>query len=167
MIYCPSVNIISLTSLLLTVPILYVNLVNIQRANNAWYVRKDLRPRPPQKSRSPCPGNVPLFDGESYKGYRVSIRLVRESLEEYEPARIESPENVYSFMHNLQHSDRERFYSLFLDSKNTVVNCEEISSGSISSTIIHPREVFKSALLCSCNSLLVVHNHPVETQSPH
>lgn len=101
-----------------------------------------------------------LFDGSAYKGYRVSIRLERAGLEDYEPVRIKGPEDVYRFMSDLKDSDRERFYSLFLDPKNTVINCEEVSSGSPNSAIVHPREVFKSALLCSCSSIIVVHNHP-------
>lgn len=90
-----------------------------------------------------------LFDGSAHRGYRVSVRLEREGLEEYEPVRIEGPEDVYKFMSDLKDSDRERFYSLFLDGRNTVISCEEISCGSPNSTIVHPREVFKSAFLCS------------------
>jgi DNA repair protein RadC len=107
-----------------------------------------------------------LFDGSAYKGYRVSIKLVRESLEEYEPVRLEGPEDVYSFMKELQDSDRERFYSLFLDGRNTVISCEEVSSGSPNTTIVHPREVFKSAFLCSSTAVIFVHNHPSGDPEP-
>ena len=107
-----------------------------------------------------------LFDGSAYKGYRVSIRLVREGLEEYEPVRLETPEDVYRFMSELKDCDRERFYSLFFDNRNAVVSCEEISSGSPTSTICHPREVFKSALLCSSTAVIFVHNHPSGDPEP-
>lgn len=107
-----------------------------------------------------------LFDGSDYKGYRVSIKLIREGLEEYEPVRLEGPEDVYNFMKELQDSDREKFYSLFLDGRHNVISCEEISSGSPNSTIVHPREVFKSAFLCSSTAVIFVHNHPSGAPEP-
>jgi len=100
------------------------------------------------------------FDGAFYKGYRVSIKLVRENLDEYEPYRIEKPEDVYRFMQDLENSDRERYYTIFLDVKNQVLGCEEVSVGTLDRAYVHPREVFKSAILCSCASIILVHNHP-------
>ena len=69
-------------------------------------------------------------------------------------------------MKELKESDREKFYSLFLDGRNTVISCEEISSGSPNSTIVHPREVFKSAFLCSSTAVIFVHNHPSGAPEP-
>lgn len=106
------------------------------------------------------------FDGEAYKGYRVSIRLVKENLAEYEPVRLTNPGDVYRFMKDLKHSDRERFYSLLLDTRNAIVNCEEVSCGSVSASMVHPREVFKSALVSSCAGIILVHNHPSGIPDP-
>jgi len=100
-----------------------------------------------------------FFDGESYKGYRVSIRLVREGLEEFEPFNVRSPDDVYRFMGDLKHSDRERCYSLFLDVSSAVVGCEEVSCGTAVQSLVSPREVFKAALLCSAHGIIFVHNH--------
>jgi DNA repair protein RadC len=79
---------------------------------------------------------------------------------------IKSPEDVYGFMRDLRESDRERFYSLHLDARNAIVNCEEVSSGSVNTAMVHPREVFKSALLSSCTSIILVHNHPSGSPEP-
>jgi DNA repair protein RadC len=106
------------------------------------------------------------FQGDSSRGYKVSIRLVKENLAEYEPARVSNPGDVYAFMSDLKNSDRERFYSLLLDSRNAIVNCEEVSSGSVNQAQVHPREVFKSALLSSCASVILVHNHPSGIPDP-
>jgi DNA repair protein RadC len=107
-----------------------------------------------------------LFDGQSYKGYRVSVKLVREGRRRHKPAMISRPEDVYDFMSSLKDSGRERFYSLHLDSRNNVLNCEEVACGSISSIAVYPREVFKSAILSSSKSLILVHNHPSGDPSP-
>lgn len=106
------------------------------------------------------------FDGNSYEGYKVSLKLVREGQGEYSPVRLSQPKDVYEFMEDLKDCDRERFYSVFLNTKNEVINCEEVSSGSATSALVHPREVFKSALLCSCSALILVHNHPSGDSSP-
>ena len=91
---------------------------------------------------------------------------MRENKKGYEAVHIHNPREVYEFMKNLRHSDRERFYSLSLDAKNKVVNCEEVSCGSASSTSAHPREVFKSAILSSSISVILVHNHPSGDPTP-
>jgi len=62
--------------------------------------------------------------------------------------------------------DRERFYSICLDSKNQIVHCEEISLGTPSNTIAHPREIFKSAVLSSSSGIILTHNHPSGNPSP-
>jgi DNA repair protein RadC len=80
--------------------------------------------------------------------------------------RLEEPGDVYKFMSDLQDSDRERFYSVFLDGRHNVISCEEVSCGTSTSSIVHPREVFKSALLCSCNSIILVHNYPSSDPEP-
>jgi hypothetical protein len=45
------------------------------------------------------------FNGESYKGYKVSVKLVREGLKDHESAKITNPKDVYDFMRDLGHSD--------------------------------------------------------------
>lgn len=106
------------------------------------------------------------FKGDSHREYKASIRLVKENLADYEPVRVSNPGDVYTFMSDLKHSDRERFYSLLLDTRNAIVNCEEVSCGSSERLLAHPREVFKSALLSSCTSVILVHNHPSGIPDP-
>lgn len=101
-----------------------------------------------------------FFNGKEYIGYKISLRIVREGVNDYSPLVLTGPEDVYNFMKDIGNFDRERFYSICLDSKNQVVHCEEISSGTPSFTIAHPREIFKSAILSSSSSLIIAHNHP-------
>jgi len=55
---------------------------------------------------------------------------------------------------------KEHFYALLLDSKNRVIKEELISVGTLNSSLVHPREVFKSAIKESANAIILVHNHP-------
>lgn len=106
------------------------------------------------------------FNGNSYAGCTVSVKLVRKGYGRYEPREIKSPEDVYGFMRDLAESDRERFYSFHLDNRNSVVWCEEVSCGSARSSLVHPRELFESAILSSSKSVIIVYNHPSGNPEP-
>jgi DNA repair protein RadC len=60
----------------------------------------------------------------------------------------------------LAHLDREHFVVLLLDTKNRVIASPTISVGTLSSSLLHPREVFKPAVKASAASVVLVHNHP-------
>lgn len=102
----------------------------------------------------------------TYRGYRVSVRLIREGRRRYEPRRITGPEDVYRFLKDLENLDREVFYVLHLDGKHQIVSCEEVSRGSASGSLVHPREVYKAAILSSSNAVIVAHNHPSGDPTP-
>ena len=56
--------------------------------------------------------------------------------------------------------DREHFVVLHLNARNRVVAAETVSIGSLVSSIVHPREVFKAAILNNAASVICGHNHP-------
>lgn len=91
-----------------------------------------------------------------------SVKLVREDHPEYNRV-ITCSDDVYRLIEgNLRLSERaeEYVYVLCLDTKNHVAGIHEISHGSLSYSIVQPREVFKCALLNNAYSILLVHNHP-------
>lgn len=70
-------------------------------------------------------------------------------------------------MHSrLKDADREHVYALLLDTKNRLISAELISIGSLSASIIHPREVLKPAILASAAGIILVHNHPTGDPTP-
>ncbi|MBN2565972.1 MAG: DNA repair protein RadC [Candidatus Eisenbacteria bacterium] len=105
------------------------------------------------------------FEGGTYRGYRVYIRLVRNS-RRYRPRQLCGPHEVYHFMRDLQSLDREVFYCLHLDARNQLVSCEEVSKGTANASLVAPREVYKAAILSSANSIIVAHNHPSGDPTP-
>lgn len=62
--------------------------------------------------------------------------------------------------------DREHFRVLLLDTKNQLVGMEDISVGSLSQSLVHPRELFKAAIRRSAAGVVVVHNHPSGDATP-
>ena len=94
----------------------------------------------------------------------VSVKLVKESSLLYKERNIRSPEDAYKLMkHFLGDLDREAFIVISLVVKNSPLCINICNVGSLNASIVHPREVMKSANLSNAASIVVGHNHPVET----
>ena len=64
------------------------------------------------------------------------------------------------FMEKLRYKKKEHFESLLLSAKGDIISIEHISVGELSSTVVHPREVFSMAVRKSAAAIVFVHNHP-------
>ncbi len=74
---------------------------------------------------------------------------------------ISSPADVDRLLRGrLHHQDREHFVCVLLDTKNNVIASPTISVGTLSSSLVHPREVFKPAIRASAAGIVLAHNHP-------
>jgi DNA repair protein RadC len=81
--------------------------------------------------------------------------------------KIESPYDVYQLMHaSLSHLEQEHFMCLYLNTKSELIKKETIFVGTINQTLIHPREIFRTAIKISCSSVIFIHNHPSGDSSP-
>ena len=91
----------------------------------------------------------------------VSLKLVKESSVLYETRKISNPYDAYRLIKNfLVDSDREKFVVVCLDTKNQPVSIEVVSIGTVNSSMVHPREVFKAAVLSNASKIICFHNHP-------
>lgn len=96
----------------------------------------------------------------------VGIKQVKESSFTYKTS-IKSPNDVEAVIKEfLKDRDREYFIVLCLNTKGYVNNLSVISIGSLSSTIVTPREVFKVAILSNAASIIIAHNHPSGIVAP-
>ncbi len=74
---------------------------------------------------------------------------------------VKTPEDVAGLVRSrLRGKKKEYFLALLLDTRNQLIKVSEISVGSLDSSIVHPREVFKEAISASAASVIFVHNHP-------
>jgi DNA repair protein RadC len=86
---------------------------------------------------------------------------------EHERPRITSTDDVVVMVSpRLRHLKQEQFLTVLLDSKGKVIKCKTISVGSLDSALVHPRDVFRPAIVHSASSLIVVHNHPSGDPTP-
>jgi DNA repair protein RadC len=80
---------------------------------------------------------------------------------------LHSPRSVHRiFAALIGDSDRERFWALALDSKHSVIAAYEVSVGTLTTSLVHPREVFGPALRMGAAAVVVAHNHPSGDPSP-
>lgn len=81
--------------------------------------------------------------------------------------RVDGPGDVQKLLAPLlKRADREHFYVVLLSTKNHVLGVELVSVGSLSASIVHPREVFKPAIQKSAAAIVVAHNHPSGVADP-
>jgi DNA repair protein RadC len=118
-----------------------------------------------------------LFRGTGHEDpHSVRLKIIRpvfesiavnEAAEAYltgEP--LNCAQSIFDSFKFLQQEAKEHFLALHLDSKNQLLCIDLISSGSLSASIVHPREVYKSVLLSSAASLILIHNHPSGNSTP-
>ncbi|MGE0912038.1 RadC family protein [Bacillus atrophaeus] len=80
---------------------------------------------------------------------------------------VRSPEDGANFvMEDMRFLTQEHFVCLYLNTKNEVIHKRTIFIGSLNSSIVHPREVFKEAFKRSAASFICIHNHPSGDPTP-
>ena len=100
----------------------------------------------------------------THKFYHV--KLVREGRPTYSEAITSPLDAVAFFQKRIGNSTQEHFAALFLNARNVPVGWREISRGSVSSSIVHPRECFLPAIKLAASSIILAHNHPSADLSP-
>lgn len=96
------------------------------------------------------------------------VALVRDEAVPYESptVTISSPDDVARACADLRAADREHFVVLMLNTKNGLIGRTQVSQGSLNASIVHPREVFKPAIVANAASVVLVHNHPSGQPQP-
>lgn len=80
---------------------------------------------------------------------------------------LESSESVAKlFMEKLRYEKKEHFKSILVNTKGGIITIDDVSVGELSSTVVHPREVFTMAVRKSASAIIFVHNHPSGDPTP-
>lgn len=90
----------------------------------------------------------------------VNIRLVKEP-SIYSDKILDSPQAVVELMaKELAQYDREVLCILNMKTDGQVINMNIVSVGTVNSSLVNPREVFKSSILSNASGIIAIHNHP-------
>ncbi len=97
--------------------------------------------------------------------HEVARRFLRERLREKD--KIECAKDVVDYLcHWLAFKDRESFVVIYLDTRNGVIDIEELFLGTVDASAVYPREVLRQALLKNATGLILIHNHPSGSLEP-
>ena len=88
-------------------------------------------------------------------------------IKEKDRIKLNSSKVIFNYFKDLFINEKqENFYAIYLDSKSKLISYRLLFKGTINSSCVHPREVFKYAFLESAYSIIVMHNHPSGDPSP-
>ncbi|MBN2489668.1 MAG: JAB domain-containing protein, partial [Planctomycetes bacterium] len=100
-----------------------------------------------------------------FQAFRVRLLLVRDGSPRTYPA-FTSSAAVHRMFHALGSLDRELFLSLLLDTKQRLTGVGLVSVGTLDASLVHPREVYKPAVVGNAAAVICLHNHPSGDPSP-
>ena len=104
-----------------------------------------------EKITKPKQASVPIY----------KVTLVKEGRVPCYDQQIRSSADASALLHTyLADVDREHFVTILINQKNRVLGVNTVSIGSLTASIVHPREVYKSAILSNAASIICGHNHP-------
>lgn len=83
-----------------------------------------------------------------------------------EQPQVDVPEDLYGLLEYLRTDKQERFVAVLLDAKNKVIRVAEVHVGTLTMSLVGPREVFRVAIREGASSLIVAHNHPSGDPTP-
>jgi len=96
----------------------------------------------------------------------MKCKLVKESDIKYQPISCASDAVNILLALGLSEDADEHFYIICTDTKGNVAGVHEVSHGDLSSAPVHPREVFKRAILNNASGIILSHNHPSGDPTP-
>lgn len=80
---------------------------------------------------------------------------------------LTSSNNIYNYMkYQLYNKKQEYFYCLYVNQRKELIERKLLFMGTLNRSVVHPREVFKNAYLCSASGIICVHNHPSGNVNP-
>jgi DNA repair protein RadC len=94
--------------------------------------------------------------GRRLRNYRIDHKI-----------KVNKPQDaVEILMEDMRYLKKEHLRVVFLNTKNIIIDVKDLSIGSLSSSVVHPREIFSEAIRKSSSSIIVCHNHPSGDPTP-
>jgi len=97
------------------------------------------------------------------------LKMVREESVKYGETILKAPIEINTLARKVMHLDEaaeENFVIICLNTKNRIAGVHTISVGTLNSSLVHPREVFKAAILNNASAIICLHNHPSGDPEP-
>lgn len=107
--------------------------------------------------------------------FEIAKRAVKEKINEEQKnqeerkkySSVTSPDELYNILkEKIQNFSKEHFYVISLDTRNNFIGIDEISVGTLTASLVHPRETFESAIKRHAAQIVIAHNHPSGETDP-
>lgn len=97
----------------------------------------------------------------------ITLKVFREKSIKYGDRQVTNPQQASQLVRDfIGNTDREYFVVMNLNTRNEPCSIEIVSIGSLNHTIVHPREIFKSAILTNADKIMLFHTHPCNSLEP-
>ncbi len=107
---------------------------------------------------------------EVAKTYRLPcyrVQIVREGSVQAEDKHADSPGAIVAILRPMfEGMDREQFVVVMLNARSVVIGLNVVSIGTLTASLVHPRETFKAALIAGAAAIIIAHNHPSGDVTP-
>jgi DNA repair protein RadC len=118
-----------------------------------------------------CKGMTTRAVNRLMAGVEIGLRIAELNSEYVGSPRISGPATALQFcLHRFgrlgRESQQEEFWIVTLNTKNLPIECHQITVGTLRSSLVHPREVFRPAIRDAANCIIAVHNHPSGDPTP-
>lgn len=96
----------------------------------------------------------------------ASLELAKRLLKKEENKNFHTPKDIFNRLITIRNSKKEHFVVFYLDVKNNEIKMETISIGTLTESLVHPREVFEPAIKYLASKIIIAHNHPSGITKP-
>lgn len=96
----------------------------------------------------------------------AAIELTSRFSDDHDQPIVNSPEDVVEIVKDIRDKQQEYFVCLTLDGANRLISKRVITIGTLTASLVHPREVFADAITDRAASIIVIHNHPSRNLKP-
>jgi DNA repair protein RadC len=94
------------------------------------------------------------------------LKELNKVYERNEGPEIRGPSDVYNQLKDIKDADREILIQFNLDTKNRIISRDIILIGILDRLLVHPRSIFRSAIINNAKSIIIAHNHPSGDPTP-
>jgi len=108
------------------------------------------------------------LDGFELVRFQAAVELGRRGAvaSSGQKQEIDGPEDVVALFDHLRHEKREHLCAVLLDARNAIMRVVTVHIGTLTMSVVGPREVFREAIREGASSLIIVHNHPSGDPTP-
>jgi DNA repair protein RadC len=111
--------------------------------------------------------DLPAAPAPSFRIPGLKVSVIRDGSIQSDAETLEEPSRVADLARRIIGDDeREHFLAFFVDARNRVKGYSVISIGTLSASLVHPRETYRPAIINGAAGVIVVHNHPSGDCSP-